>query len=309
MIEVLIKITGAAFLDGVEDKYRMIISICMDCPENVKRTINDTEKGAAELTRELADKVSELTQKETKECMETALKARYNMTPVVNLVNEFFLSLEKGEDCRERLKEYSRSIHRNRERTARAVQRIIERKGYPHILTLSYSSTVIEALEKTEKVTVLESSPRKEGRKTGELLFEEGGAVQYWVDAAMYKALEGIDAVVIGADTVTSEGFLNKIGSAPLTLSAEEKGVPVYAAADSSKILPEYLPIPEGEEHPAEEVWSTDIDIDVHNDYFEFSPWRHAQLVTEDGLQCREKIKQQEEKRIAEQVENIHPLL
>jgi len=263
--------------------------------------VNDTEKGAAELAADAARSVAGLEKDEVQDYLKELLEGRAVMSPLVNLANEIFLAIEEGEDHREAAEDFLDLIDKGGEKASKICADILKDEECRKVLTLSYSSTVVKALKSTDKVIVLESRPAKEGRKTAEILAKSGVKVEYWVDAGMCKALEKVDAVLVGADTVAVDGFLNKLGTRPLSICAEKAGIPFYVVCDSTKILLDAIPAPDGEECPAEEVWSTsDIDgrdnIKVMNDYFELTEWDKQKLITEDGAvkDIERKVKEKE---------------
>jgi translation initiation factor 2B subunit (eIF-2B alpha/beta/delta family) len=54
----------------------------------------------------------------------------------------------------------------------------------------------------------------------------------------MANAAEDADLVLVGADAVTEEGVVNKLGTRLLALAAAGAGVPCYAVAGTTKLLP-----------------------------------------------------------------------
>ncbi len=273
--------------------------------------VDDTEKGAAELAADAARSVGELEEEEAVDYLKELLEGRAVMSPLVNLANDVFLALEKGEDHRKAAEDFLSVVEKGGSNASQNCDEILKENEYRTVLTLSYSSTVIGSLKNTGRVIVLESRPAKEGRKTAEILAREGVEVECWVDAGMGKALEKTDAVVVGADTVAEDGFLNKLGTKPLSICAEAMNIPFYVVCDSSKILPRGIPAIEGEQHPVEEVWSlSDVEgknhITVMNDYFEFTGWDEQRLITEDGLveDIKTKVK---EKEVSKGVLRYHP--
>lgn len=267
--------------------------------------VEDTEKGAAELVEDAAEGISELSEEEINNYLIRVLQGRYLMTPLVNLVNEIFLTIEMGGDPFEAADKFSSNIRSNKKKAAENAVDLLN--GYDHLITLSYSSTVMDVLKETEKVTVLESRPVMEGRRTALRLSKEGVKVRYWVDAGMVKALKDAEVVLVGADAVNENGFVNKIGTAPLALAARDEGKPFYVVSDTSKILPQGLPICTGEEHPSDEVWKPSADVEVKNDYFEFTEWSHCRLITENGEV--EDIGKLTKKEVSDKLLKYHPMV
>jgi translation initiation factor 2B subunit (eIF-2B alpha/beta/delta family) len=111
------------------------------------------------------------------------------------------------------------------------------------VLTHSRSSTVKAALicarrsGKTFRVIATESRPLCEGRTLASELAREGIRVTLIADAAVAAKIDDVDFVITGADRISPGLLVNKIGTRMIALAANEKGVPVYALADMSKLL------------------------------------------------------------------------
>jgi translation initiation factor 2B subunit (eIF-2B alpha/beta/delta family) len=76
--------------------------------------------------------------------------------------------------------------------------------------------------------------------------------------------------VMVGADAVTPQGVVNKIGTYALALAARERNVPFYVLAGTEKFLPLPLRI---EERDPKEVFQEAIPRSrVENRYFDCTP-------------------------------------
>jgi translation initiation factor 2B subunit (eIF-2B alpha/beta/delta family) len=116
-------------------------------------------------------------------------------------------------------------------------------------LTFSSSSTVQLAFEvltqklhelMTVELRVLESRPLGEGVALAQRLQARGGVVALYPDMAMLQALDGCQAVLLGADAIFSDGSVrNKLGSALLAAIAKQNNIPVYIIAETWKITAE----------------------------------------------------------------------
>ncbi|MFB6147751.1 MAG: translation initiation factor eIF-2B [Candidatus Nanohaloarchaea archaeon] len=155
------------------------------------------------------------------------------------------------------------------------------------IYTHCHSSTVEKVLEKAFEdrdftVRVTETRPLYQGRKTAGNLSERGVPVEFYVDSAAGKALEDADAMFIGADAVTPEGVINKIGSGLFSFASERLNVPLYVFTDSWKFTRDV----EIEDRPAEEVWEGPPEnVDVMNSAFETVPLENVErIVSEMGV-------------------------
>lgn len=149
------------------------------------------------------------------------------------------------------------------------------------ILTLSRSSTVIAALmslhdrKQITRLSVLESRPVNEGIRTARDCADYGIPTTLYTDAAMVDALAGIDCCVMGADSVSADGYLlNKTGSHPLALCSRHAGIPTYVLCDSLKFSPQLRDDIVVEERDPSEVHALGKDdrFAVINRYFEWVP-------------------------------------
>lgn len=160
------------------------------------------------------------------------------------------------------------------------------------ILTHSRSSTVLEALVEARRsgkqfeLFATESRPMLEGRKLASELSCEGIHVTVMADAAASLFVEQVDLILVGADRITTEHLVNKIGTKMIALAARERGVPIYAIGDSSKFVPaDYLGDLIRDQHDASELWPDAPQvIRVSNRYFETTPLAFFKgVITERG--------------------------
>jgi translation initiation factor 2B subunit (eIF-2B alpha/beta/delta family) len=98
--------------------------------------------------------------------------------------------------------------------------------------------------------------------------------VTFFSDAAIGQALDGADAVLVGADAVAPTFFLNKSGTRMLATAAGLHGVPVYVVATRDKFISLAIATRlENREGPPAEVWeSPPAGVSVRNPYFERIP-------------------------------------
>ncbi len=147
------------------------------------------------------------------------------------------------------------------------------------ILVHSYSATVNKVLVNIKnsglnfEVFTTESRPMLEGRKTAQTLAAANIPVTFVVDSGVLFALQRSSIVLFGADAITKEGVVNKIGTALIALAAQAQNKPCYVLADSTKFLPSSYGLTMEEIHAKEEVWPEASDsIVVLNRYFETTP-------------------------------------
>jgi translation initiation factor 2B subunit (eIF-2B alpha/beta/delta family) len=119
-------------------------------------------------------------------------------------------------------------------RAARNARRLLPSSGT--VVTLSYSSTVVAALQRRRgQVIVAESLPGGEGERMARALRRRGTRAIVVPDATVAAWVTEADAVVFGADAVTRRGVINKVGSRLLALAARAERCPCYVVADTSK--------------------------------------------------------------------------
>lgn len=171
-----------------------------------------------------------------------------------------------------------------------AAELVTERGGW--IATLSASGAVREALLELQRAgrapraLIAESRPRREGRALAAALAAAGVPVWMVVDAALPLLLSQARMVWIGADAVTEQGVINKIGSFAAALAAREHGVPVYTLAERRKFVPAGTGALKILEMPPEEVWASPASgVEPRNVYFELVPMPLLRgVVVEDAV-------------------------
>jgi translation initiation factor eIF-2B subunit delta len=174
---------------------------------------------------------------------------------------------------------------------ARQAVRLLDRTG-GWIATLSASATVRDALIEAKRsgiavrALVGEGRPGLEGRAMAAALAEAGIPVWLVVDAALPLLLSQCTMVWLGADAVTDQGFVNKIGSFATALGAREHSIPVWALAERRKFLPAATGALRILEYPGDEVWDEPAQgVEPRNVYFELVPLALARgIVVEDGV-------------------------
>ncbi|THE64585.1 NUDIX domain-containing protein [Salinadaptatus halalkaliphilus] len=146
------------------------------------------------------------------------------------------------------------------------------------VLTLSRSGTVFEALGRGEpsRLFVAESRPDREGIDVAARLADDPAfecPITVVTDAAVAHVLEreGVDRVLVGADTILPDGsVVNKTGTRSTAIAAERAGVPVTVVAATDKVSTrEAVNLESG---PREQVYDGDANLDVMNPTFDVTP-------------------------------------
>jgi len=208
---------------------------------------------------------------------------------------------EKAGDSKEVLGMIQKNSERFIDASLRAVVTIAEigAKKVPldaTILTHCNSSaavaTIIKAHElgKVKMVYATESRPKLQGHITVRQLAEKKVPVTMIVDSAVRHHMSLVDIVIVGADTVASDGsVINKIGTSQIALVAHERGVPFLVCAETIKFSPQTLrgePVTIEERDPAEVIDLKKFPgVKVSNPVFDVTPAKYIDaIVTEVGV-------------------------
>ncbi len=255
----------------------------MNLPEDLRRQIEaiaaDSRSGALELLKRGAEVLLELLlrgagRETVQEAAHSLMAAQPSMAPLIKLGWTIGRAAEEGleeEELLERTRQFLREAESAPRLIAEAAAPLLRQR---RVLTLSFSSAVIEALRAGTPLEVLcaESRPLCEGVDTARALASRGIKVRLGVDALIIGRVKEVDLVVVGADAVTVRGVVNKVGTYPLAVMAQREGKPFYVLAGAEKVLPPEL---EGffriEGKPSKEVAQVE-GVEVENLYFDVTP-------------------------------------
>lgn len=270
---------------------------------------DDNTSGATELIHQLLALCESCTIGESIDAMRDGLalldRAQVSMPSlhtVIHILRSELLPALEGDMGTEAALSYILSLQKILEESGATIANVFTEKlkGPTSILTLSRSSTVIAALKlaaaqhKLSHVFVMESRPMNEGVRTIRDCDSYGIKSTLLVDGALTDALRKVDMVIVGADSVSSDGFLlNKTGSHALAICAKEFGIPFYVLCDSLKFSPQTREHVTIETRPESEVIEKAAGDTFHiwNRYFEWVPIRYVtEFVTERGAVTPDKL-------------------
>ncbi|MEA3378316.1 MAG: hypothetical protein U9Q69_01630 [Nanoarchaeota archaeon] len=143
------------------------------------------------------------------------------------------------------------------------------------VYTHCHSSSVTQSLIKAKKpfaVHNTETRPKFQGRKTARELAKNKIKVIHYVDSGMNLALKKADLVMLGADSVTTTHFINKIGTSMVVDIADKLGIPIYVCTASLSFNAQTIHGKDEviEQRQAREVWiSAPKGIKIINPAFE----------------------------------------
>lgn len=187
-------------------------------------------------------------------------------------------------------------IHFNeaQEQINKHVLKLIKKNSviFTHCHSTNVTKALINAKKKGKKFEVYntETRPLFQGRKTAKELRKAGIKTTMFVDSAVGIALgkeqgtKKVSAVFIGADALTKDGVINKVGSEVIARIAKQEEIPFYIIADSWKFTKKKTPI---EQRKLNEVWDNAPErIKIKNPAFEFIDKKYISgIVTEFGFQ------------------------
>jgi len=242
--------------------------------------------------------------KEIKSAAKTFVDYKPSMASVQNGVAFILCDLLKGVDEGLTLPELRNMVIEKAERFIKQSLEAVERIGEfgsrkisdgDFILTHSLSSTTLEIFKKARtvgkafSVIVTESRPGLEGRITASKLSSFGIPVTLILDSAVGYTLKGVNAVLLGADSILADGsVINKVGTYLVALAAKDQSIPFWVASETFKISPSSLRIQSIiEEGPPSEVIDLNRfkNLKIHNPYFDITPQNYVtEIITEKGI-------------------------
>ncbi len=226
------------------------------------------------------------------------ISAHPTMAPLVNLINIVLWHLDERGEIKTRRSaaatatgEFRRYLHIHEAAIAEHTLSLIPEDG--QIVTNGRSSTVAAALLYAQRagrrfrVICAEGRPVGEGRSLAQDLAASGIPVTLVIDVLAVALIAEAELVLVGADHLSRQGLVNKVGTYALALAAQAGAVPIYALCGSEKFLPSgYLPQAQAQ-WPAEQVWAeAPAGVTVTNFYFDSTPFAMLSgIVTEQGVQ------------------------
>jgi translation initiation factor 2B subunit (eIF-2B alpha/beta/delta family)/8-oxo-dGTP pyrophosphatase MutT (NUDIX family) len=156
------------------------------------------------------------------------------------------------------------------------------------VITISSSFTVLatlrEAADRIGALTVAESRPACEGRRTAATAASFGIDTELLTDAAACDAVRQSDVVLVGADSLLANGsVVNKVGTLGLCAASRLFNVQSLAVVTTDKLLPRGHH-PKMEEMEPEELGDPLEGVTLRNPYFERVPGEALDdIITDSG--------------------------
>ena len=173
------------------------------------------------------------------------IKTRLSNFPVIiNFIREIENILEGKR--KDKLTDY---IINTRAKKDEAYERLFKKafevlSKHKTVLTISHSKTLIKVFELWKKscsdlkIIICESRPNNEGVLMAEQISKLKINTEVIVDNMSGKLIKEVDAVILGADQILSNGgIINKTGSRMLAILAKYQKISVFVLASSDKIV------------------------------------------------------------------------
>ena len=228
------------------------------------------------------------------------IAAQPSMASLFNLVNRVLLVVEPliGTLPVGALQTATRDAAAQCQRDSEAALEVIAQHGQGLItsqctvFTHSSSNTVGGILRqavrqgKTLNALATESRPYCEGREMARYLGQQGIPTRLILDAAIAQYVKEADLILVGADRISEETIVNKVGTLAIAMAAKLEQVPFYVACESSKFLPSaFAPVGNvmrASEESSKEEWQN---VELLYSFFEETPNPFmAGIITEEGI-------------------------
>lgn len=198
-------------------------------------------------------------------------------------------SLKKIEELQQRISENLKQI-------AVSGSKLIANSN--KLMTISHSANVREIIlnahkkKKRFEIYCLKSHPPDEGVQLAEILSKENIQTTLIADSEMGVFMPELNGVIVGADRLYKDGFVNKAGTLPLVLTARYFKVPVYLAVETWKILSEKEKALKFVERSTDEVYKNrNSELNVQNIYYERVPLEMiSKVICEEGVFDRDEF-------------------
>lgn len=274
--------------------------------------VEDRISGASQLARQALDSLAEYAgscaERDPSNLRRTLIDfaeqlqyARPSMAPIYNMLQRWIdrvdgLSAHDTGTLRHEAASFAQALA---DQSLQAVEQAARRAaeligGNVTIITHSLSSTVTETFRQLSsrdvKAIVTEGRPGFEGRQQALHLDQAGIPVTLITDAQMGHFVQRADLVLVGADTLLSDGsVVNKVGTSLLALAAREHDVPFHVCCESFKEIPFSAKTVELEEaDPAEIDAPRGRSITPCNLYFDITPAKFVSAwITDERVRKR----------------------
>jgi len=211
------------------------------------------------------EKVRQLEQaRPTTTVMLANVLAKVKKKPGINTIDE---SIELIESLQEKINKHAK---------------VLRGRIMIHCNSTELNSAIIANRSRIKEVYVTETEPRRQGLLSAKELMKEKIKIKFITDAAAGYYMQDVDMVAVGADAITWQGVVNKIGTMLMATAADAFNKPLYVVANTLKYHKEKVKI---EFRDPDEVTKKLRDSVILNPGFDITPWRYVEgVITEQGI-------------------------
>jgi len=286
----------------------MEIQLPIEIDNILKEIRSDNTSGAAELAKNAAecynlllDEIDPASAEQLKKYIiatsQKLIQTQPAMAPLFNLANDILFGIDGvveldliRQEANRIVNDFVANLKHSEEQLTKNTLELVQDRSV--IMNYSYSSTVLNALLQARKaghtveVICSESRPVCEGVNLANRLAQEGIKVTLVVDSTLFSLISKADIIIVGADSISRDGVVNKIGTSALAVAAQEYGIGFYSLCGSQKFLPgEYKIDLEDPKDPLEILSEPIENVEVKNLYFDMTPLDYVTgVVTEEGV-------------------------
>jgi len=263
------------------------------CIEIAEELAMDKFSGSIQITRKFLRKVKEIDidKSELHRCFDILIDSHTDMAALKNAYR--VLERVPDEGISTAIAELLRSLERAPKKISAHFAKLLPDNAI--VMTYSQSGTVGEAFIEAQRmgklsgVILSEGRPDLEGRKFAEFFALKKIPVTITIDIALGQFVDSVDAVAIGADAVTPEYIVNKIGTNQLAMLANRANKPIYALASTHKFA-QYAT--NRKIVQPESIWENPPkDVDIQSPLFEKIPLAQlTAIICEKGLMSMSEI-------------------
>jgi len=237
----------------------------------------DTVSGSTEILRDILEWVEKCPSLEDWYKFKDFLITSYSSMAIILNFIDFVERSIKVQSFSEIVHAYRKLVKEEEDYIKRKSLEIL--RHYKKILTYSRSSQVLQVLNALRfhgsdfEIFISEARPSMEGVKTALELVSSGIKVHLFTDIVLLNKIPCVDVIVTGADAITGEYFVNKVGTKIILEEAKRRNKPAILIASRLKVLnkkmEKFFKLTSGK---PEEILFPRKRIKVYNPYFEKIP-------------------------------------
>jgi len=237
----------------------------------------DTVSGSTEILRDILEWVEKCPSLEDWYKFKDFLITSYSSMAIILNFIDFVERSIKVQSFSEIVHAYRKLVKEEEDYIKRKSLEIL--RHYKKILTYSRSSQVLQVLNALRfhgsdfEIFISEARPSMEGVKTALELVSSGIKVHLFTDIVLLNKIPCVDVIMTGADAITGEYFVNKVGTKIILEEAKRRNKPAILIASRLKVLnkkmEKFFKLTSGK---PEEILFPRKRIKVYNPYFEKIP-------------------------------------